>query len=238
MQSTSLERAVQFRNLLQSELFPVLETKLGNLSKPARLLAAIVGWQPLARWIPARRARTGRPACDRLRLATAFFAKAVYKLSTTRHLLERLRSDEQLRRLCGWDTAAEVPTEATFSRAFAEFARQGLPSRIHEALVRHNLEGRCLDYVARDSTAIEAREHLPEDYLEKQRRKQEASGAKPKKNRYQKYSGQRRGAKPGPHKRARAKDRGPRLQRQQHMTLELMLAELPSECRLGAKKSS
>ena len=239
MQSTSAERIIQFRNLLQGELFPLLETQVGPMSKAARLLAAVVSWEPLAQWIPARRAATGRPPCDRLRLATAFFAKAVYRLTTTRQLLERLQSDEQLRRLCGWNTAAAVPTEATFSRAFAEFAHSGLPSRLHEALVRRSLAGRALAYVARDSTAIEAREHLPEDYLEKQRRKQEAAAApKVKKDRYQKYAGRRRGAKPGPRKRARAKERGSRLQRQQHMTVEEMLAELPAECSLGVKTSS
>ena len=240
MQSTSAERIIQFRNLLQGELFPLLEAQVGPMSKAARLLAAVVSWEPLAQWIPARRAHTGRPPCDRLRLATAFFAKAVYHLITTRQLRERLQTDAQLRRLCGWNTAAEVPTEATFSRAFAEFAHSGLPSRIHEALVRHSLAGRELAYVARDSTAIEAREHLPEDYLEKQRRQQEAAAAAPKRKKdcYQKYAGRRRGAKPGRRKRARAKERGPRLQRQQYMTVEEMLAELPSECSLGVKTSS
>jgi hypothetical protein len=39
-------------------------------------------------------------------------------------------------------------------------------------------------------------------------------------------------------KRAKAKQRGPRLQRQQHMTLKEMLADVPQECSLGAKKYS
>jgi hypothetical protein len=216
-----------------------LETQLGPLSKAAKLLTAVVSMESLARWVPARRAWTGRPACDRLSLATAFFAKAVYNLSTTRHLRERLQTDTQLRRLCGWDRAEQVPAEATFSRAFAEFAAAGLPARVHEALVRSTLGEECIEYVARDSTAIEAREHLPEDYLENQRRKQQAAAApKPKRDRYQKYPGHRRGAKPGPHKRARAKDRGSLLQRQQHMSLPEMLATLPRQCSLGVKTSS
>lgn len=239
MQSTALERIVQFRNLMQGELFPVLETQVGPLSKAAKLLAAVVSMEALARFIPQRRAWTGRPACDRLSLATAFFAKAIYNLTTTRHLRQRLQTDTQLRRLCGWERAEQIPAEATFSRAFAEFAASGLPARVHEALVRGTMGAECFEYVARDSTAIEAREHLPEDYLEKQRRKQAAAAApKPRKDRCQKYPGKRRGAKRGPRKRARAKERGPRLQRQQYMSLQEMLADLPKECSLGAKKSS
>ncbi len=86
-----------------------------------------------------RRAWTGRPACDRLSLATAFLAKAVYNLTTTRQLRERLQADVQLRRLCGWDRADQIPAEATFSRAFAEFAASGLPGKMHEELVRSTI---------------------------------------------------------------------------------------------------
>jgi hypothetical protein len=38
--------------------------------------------------------------------------------------------DKQLRRLCGWERRGELCSEATFSRAFAEFARSELPSRL------------------------------------------------------------------------------------------------------------
>src|SRR5580693_8859703 len=109
MQITSADRLVQFRNLLQSELFPALESAIGPLSKQSRLLAAIVSLQPLARWVSARRCYTGRRPCDRLCLATAFFAKAVYNLATTRHLIQRLHSDTSFRRLCGWERAEQVP---------------------------------------------------------------------------------------------------------------------------------
>jgi hypothetical protein len=45
-------------------------------------------------------------------------------LPTTAAVIERLAIDKSLRRICGWESAREVPSEATFSRAFAEFARQ------------------------------------------------------------------------------------------------------------------
>jgi Transposase domain (DUF772) len=69
----------------------------------------------------------GRPPHDRVALARAFVVKAVLGLPTTSMLIERLTVDKPLRRLCGWEHPGQVPSEATFSRAFAEFARSELP---------------------------------------------------------------------------------------------------------------
>ena len=68
----------------------------------------------------------GQPPRDRAALAHAFVAKAVLGLPTTSMLIERLTVDKQLRRLCGWKHPGELPSESTFSRAFAEFARSEL----------------------------------------------------------------------------------------------------------------
>src|SRR5215472_14340646 len=73
-------------------------------------------------------------------------------------LVERLQADRQLRRLCGWESPKQVPSEATFSRGFAEFAQSELPGRLHEALIRSTHEGRLVSHISRDATAIEARE--------------------------------------------------------------------------------
>ena len=89
-------------------------------------------------------------------------AKAVYGFSTTRQLLEALDSDAPLRRICGWNEAWQVPHEATFSRAFSEFATMELPQFVHEALIRETQRERLIGHIARDSTAIEARERFPE----------------------------------------------------------------------------
>src|SRR6202035_4142785 len=69
-----------------------------------------------------------------------------------------LSADQTLRRLCGWQRAGEVPSEATFSWAFAEFAASALPSRLHEALIQDTHADRLVGHISRDSTAIEARE--------------------------------------------------------------------------------
>ena len=236
MKLTLSEQLTQFSQLLQRELFPLLEAAVGPLSKPGQLLVAVVSMVPLARWVSQQRAGTGRPACDRLCLATAFFAKAVYNLPSTRHLIERLRSDRQLRRLCGWQRAAQVPTEATFSRAFTEFAQGELATQMHAALVQQLQLEQSIEYLARDSTAIEARQRLPKE----QPKAALATPPRvhpPYKTKDGWHQRQPRGKKKPP-KRAKASERGSRLQRQQHMTLPEMLADLPRECSLGVKTSS
>jgi hypothetical protein len=80
----------------------------------------------------------GRPPADRMAIARAFVAKQVYNMTTTRVLLDRLRTDRQMRRICGWEHLHQVPKEWTFSRAFAEFSADGLPERVHAALIRKN----------------------------------------------------------------------------------------------------
>ena len=105
-----------------------------------------------------RRCDTGRPPKDRVAIARAFVAKATWGMKTTRELLDRLKFDKSLRRMCGWVFQREVPSEATFSRAFAEFAATEMPARVHEKLVRQVYNGRLVGHVARDATAIEGRE--------------------------------------------------------------------------------
>jgi hypothetical protein len=99
----------------------------------------------------------GRPLEDRHALARAFVAKAVLDLPTTSGLIERLAVDAVLRRLCGFERASEVPSESTFSRAFADFAASALPSRVHEALIKKTHKDRLVGHIARDATAIAAR---------------------------------------------------------------------------------
>jgi spore germination protein YaaH len=116
----------------------------------------------LTRFIPVAQSWNGRPAKDRYAIACAFLAKTVYNLPTTTKLLEKLAEDEQLRRICGWRYPHQVPHSSTFSRAFAEFALLQLPQMVHEALVRETQKERLIAHIARDSTAMAARERFPE----------------------------------------------------------------------------
>src|SRR5262249_24747081 len=89
---------------------------------------------------------------------------------------------------------------------------------------------RLIGHIARDSSAIEAREHFPEP----------VPGSKPV-SRAPGKRGRRKG-KSGPHPRykggkppARRPKEDTRLHRQRSMSLPKMLAELPRHCSLGVK---
>src|SRR5260370_41998884 len=101
MELSSRQVVTQFAPMLQEELFPLLQSSVGPLNGQMQLLASVISLAPLERMLCARRAATGRPAKDGAALATAFLAKAVLNLPTTRHLICRLRADEAVRR-CGW----------------------------------------------------------------------------------------------------------------------------------------
>jgi hypothetical protein len=159
----------RFSHLLQSELFPVLESQLGELSETARRLITILELIPLSRFVPSSQGWNGRPWRDRNAIARAFVAKAVYNLPRTSDLLERLGSDEQLRLICGWKRGEALPHESTFSRAFAEFAQMELAQFVHQALIQETQKGRLIGHIARDATAIEARQTFPPTKQQKQR---------------------------------------------------------------------
>lgn len=67
-------------------------------------------------------------------MAQAFIAKATQNLPTTEALMDRLKADQPLRRMCGFSTAHRIPGKPRFSRAFAEFALVRLAECAHEAL--------------------------------------------------------------------------------------------------------
>ena len=232
MKLTLRQQITQFAHVLQTGLFPALSEELGELTEPAKRLVATLEMIPLARFVPSSRGWIGRPSKDRLAIASAFVAKAVYGFSLTRQLLEALHSDAQLRRICGWKEARQVPHESTFSRAFAEFARMELAQFVHQTLIRETQQNRLIGHIARDSTAIEARERFPE--AEPVSQPPRSTAPPPKKK-----TGPR-----GPHRRhkggkwSRSPKDDNRLHRQRTMKLSEMLAELPQQCNIGCKTNS
>jgi hypothetical protein len=229
MQLNARQLVTQFAHMLQEDLFPLLQTVTGPLSGQMQLLASVICLAPLGRLLSARRAATGRPAKDRAALATAFMAKAILNIPTTRDLIGRLRVDEVLRQYCGWSTVQALPHESKFSRAFAEFAQTQLPQQLHEAVIAATQQQRLIGHIARDSTAIPVRERYPETEQQKAaRQKAKKRGGK---------TGRKKGSKGG-FLRAKAADRGTRIQRQRHQKLERQLKDLPKQCDTGAKKNT
>jgi hypothetical protein len=229
MQLNPRQLVTQFAHMLQEDLFPLLQTVTGPLSGQMQLLAAVISLAPLGRLLSARRASTGRPAKDRAALATAFMAKAILNIPTTRDLIGRLRVDEALRQYCGWSTVRALPHESKFSRAFAEFAQTQLPQQLHEAVIAATQQQRLIGHIARDSTAIPVRERYPET------KQQQAARRKAKKQGGRK--GRKKGSKGGFVK-AKAAERGTRIQRQRHQKLERQLKDLPQQCDTGTKKNT
>jgi hypothetical protein len=208
----------QFWLTVQGSLFPWLGAELGELSEKQKQLVAILEMLVLESFISPSHGCAGRPTEDRRAIGRAFVAKAVYNLVTTRQLLERLASDPSMRRLCGWERASAVPSEATFSRAFAEFTKNELPERVHAALIEKYEKSRLVGHISRDATAIEGRERAAKKV------KKVKELAKPK--------GGRR-------KKGEAPSKPPtRLERQTSMSLAEMLAELPRVCDIGTKHNS
>ena len=115
MKLTLRQQITQFSHVLQTGLFPILQDELGELTPPAKRLVATLEMIPLARFVPSSRGWIGRPSKDRLAIANAFVAKAVYGFALTRQLLSALAMDPQLRRICGWQEPWQVPHESTFS---------------------------------------------------------------------------------------------------------------------------
>ena len=101
------------------------------MGEPHQDLVRALALLQMDRFVTVRHGR-GRPRHDRAAIARAFLAKAIFNLPHTRALLDRLANDVTLRRLSGWETAAQAPDETVFSRAFAEFARSGFAERVHE----------------------------------------------------------------------------------------------------------
>jgi len=214
----------------QPELFPSLDEKLDPLTVKLERLIVILDTLGLEAYVaPPSRGR-GRPADDRPQIARAFVAKAVLNIPTSSALIERLQVDRSLRRICGWERRSDVPGESTFSRAFAEFAAQNLPERVHEQLVCDGLHGHILGHVARDATEIDAREK-PKAKPQSVDPSPPSGDPPPPPEPPRRRGRPRKGETPPPKPLTR-------IEHQRSQTFEEMLAELPVCCDTGCKRNS
>ena len=205
---------------LQRNLFPRLEECWERpLTEKEQQLVSILELVQIEKFVgQPRPKRFGRKPRERRALARAFVGKAVYNHPTTRATIEALRASPVFRRLCGFVRPGDIPSEATFSRAFTEFAEKGLGEKVHEALVAQWVKPELVGHISRDATAIRGREKPM---------------AKPKPD------------KPAPRKKGRPRRgevREPkpetRLERQCRQSAAEALAELPVHCDVGTKKNS
>jgi hypothetical protein len=214
-----MSATLEIWNHIQRRLFPVLIEEFGSLTEKDRQFVEVIGLVPLGGFLePYRWQGVGCPPKERAWLVHAYIAKSVYEFPTTRALLDALKARPMLRRLCGWESADELPHESTFSRAFATFAEDGLPQKIHAAMVRQHLGQRLVGHVSRDATAIEGCEK-PAPKAPPPPKPSRPRGRPPK------------GQEPPP-------PPPKRLDLQAGRTLAENLADLPSACAIGCKRNS
>ena len=116
-------------NHIQGTLFPWLREEVDPMTEALGRLVTTLDVIGLEAFVPEPPRGPGRPPEDRRALARAFVAKAMLGIPTTSALIEQLAVDKSLRRILGWERRSQVPSEATFSRAFAEFARAICPTK-------------------------------------------------------------------------------------------------------------
>ena len=158
MDATRRDLIMQRWNVIQHELLPEVRADVGTLTAKLEKLIHVLEWVRIEEFTQTSWCGVGRPPHERAWLANAFVAKTVLGLTTTVALIERLTIDRALRRICGFAVCKKLPSEATFSRAFEEFARGRLAQRVHEALIKEHLGDELIGHISRDGTAIEARE--------------------------------------------------------------------------------
>lgn len=146
---------------VQQSLFPYLDGCLPlPMTEPEKRLVKILELVKIEKHVPVSASRQwlGRPIKEREAVARAFIAKVVLRYQHTRSLRNELLSTPNLRMICGFMKRQDVPSESTFSRAFAEFAAAGLGTLVHVALIEEHLRSELIGHVSRDSTAIIGRE--------------------------------------------------------------------------------
>ncbi len=141
---------------IEPDFFQVLEGEIGekitgNLGlfvrcveniKPSRFILSDLRWCGI-----------GRKMRNREKIFRAFLLKAVHNLGTTKLLIENLKTNSSWRLLCGWDSRTKIPSEATFSRAFAAFAKQELLNAIHKEIIMEELHDRLIGKSRNESSA-------------------------------------------------------------------------------------
>jgi len=168
------QKISRYWKTIQASLFPDFEQEVGYQTQKHGQIMVVLDVLDLDRfhmWLDF--SNRGRPPRNRIAIAKAFVAKSVLNLPSTVALIDRLRIDKVLRRICGFETNMRLPCEGTFSNAFAEFSRLKFPEKIHETVIKTIYSERIVGHISRDSTDISARGKASK---KKKRKKKRARG--------------------------------------------------------------
>jgi transposase len=138
----------------------------------------------------------------------SMWAKTLLGIDKTSSLIAMLKSDSNLRLVCGFE---KVPGKASFSRAYNYLSSTNITEETFDNLVKSTHKELVVYHVNRDSTAIQAREKRPWKVWKK-------GGNKPEKRVFKKTRHI--------------------LKQQVQQTLEESLAAIPKNCAYGCKRNS
>jgi len=242
MNTTRAELIMQRWNVIQHDLLPELRNDVGPLTPRLEKVIHMLDWVRIEEFTESSWCGVGRPPHERAWLANAFVAKAVLGLTSTAGLIERLTIDRALRRICGFALCKPLPSEATFSRAFEEFAGACLAEHVHAALIKEHLGDALIGHISRDGTAIEARERparkqsvvgTPAPTAQAGLAPTAEAATQPNPAQTAVTPARKRGRPRRGELRAPAKVSG--IQRQRQQTLAQIIEEIPRACDRGTK---
>jgi len=203
---------------IEKTLFPALKEtlRLEELSTKESKLIRILDFAEIEKNITVVSITNTKK--HREQIARAFVAKSVYNYQTTRDLIDRLHIDRTLRIICGWRYKSDIPSEATFSRAFGELSDLEVAQKTQEKFVSEYLSEKIFFYNATDATKIPLRQKAA---------KVEKVKAKSKKRGRPKKGETREPVKPTILK-----------QQKEMKTVEEMLECISTKCGVGVKQNS
>ena len=213
------ERVSWLLESIQQNLFPYLDECLpAPLSDMEQRVVKVLELVKIEKHIQTNSSCRwiGRPLKEREAIARSFVVKAILNIRHTKALRSQLCTSHNLRLICGFATRNDIPSESTFSRAFAEFSKTNLGTIVHDTLVKGQLGSELLGHISRDSTAVIGRE-------------------KPAKRVKAKSSTPKTGDVPKPTKKPVEPSR---LPAQRNLPAEEAIALLPSACDRGVKKNA
>lgn len=239
MHTIRRDSRLQRWKMVQFDLLSELKNDIGSLTPKLEKVIHILEWVRIEEFVAASWCGIGRPPHERAWLANAFVAKSVLGIATTVGLIERLTVDRALRRICGFQLHRRLPSEATFSRAFDEFAKAKLAERVHEALIKEYLGEELIGHLSRDGTAIEARERpqrakAKDDAETKQLALPITEDSATVAEAHPSKIGKKRGRPRHGEVRTAPADESP-IQIQRKQSLAAMLKDIPTACDRGTK---
>ena len=144
---------------IQPSLFNFLEDEVGELDEEQKLFVRVAESLEL-RQIAVRYGwcGNGRKPSSRLAIFKLLLMKHVWNWPETKDALGEVRRSPALRRLCGWEARADIPSKSTVSRAFADFALDKMADDLLARFAGKIFKGRIVLHRSIDSTEIDARE--------------------------------------------------------------------------------